>query len=51
MTALGGLASIYFDALNDCDDDDIRTLDYESEWDVVIGIKRKSDLRSLFTSK
>jgi len=25
MTALGGLASSYFDALNDCDDDDIRT--------------------------
>jgi len=41
MTALGGLASSYFDALNDCDDDDIRTLDYDSEWDVVIGIKRK----------
>jgi len=25
MTALGGLASSYFDALNDCDDDEIRT--------------------------
>ena len=41
MTALGGLAISYFDALNDCDDDAIRTLDYDSEWDVVIGIKRK----------
>lgn len=25
MTALGGLASSYYDALNDCDDDEIRT--------------------------
>jgi len=24
MTALGGLASSYYDALNDCDDDEIQ---------------------------